>query len=45
MKPADFIKEHLRLIKVLSKGSKKERVKEAVDQKKELLKFLKQYKK
>lgn len=45
MKPADFIKEHLRLIKVLKEGSKKEQKKEAVDQKKELLKFLKQYKK
>ena len=45
MKPADFIKEHLRLISVLKKGSKKEQVKEAADQKKELMKFLKQYKK
>ena len=45
MKPVDFIREHLRLIKVLKKGSKKEQLKEAVDQKKELMKFLKQYKK
>ena len=40
MKPADFIKEHIRLIKVLTKGSKKEQKKEAADQKKELLKML-----
>ena len=45
MKPADFIKEHLRLIMVLKKGTKKEQVKEAKDQKNELMKFLKQYKK
>ena len=45
MKPADFIKEHLRLIKVLKTGSKKDQKKEATDQKKELLKFMKQYKK
>lgn len=45
MKPVDFIKEHLRLIKVLKSGSKKEQKKEAADQKIELLKFLKQYKK
>jgi hypothetical protein len=45
MKPTDFIKEHLRLVKVLTKGTKKEQKKEAADQKKELLKFMKQYKK
>lgn len=45
MKPADFIREHIRLIKVLKTGSKKEQKKEAMDQKKELLKFLRSYKK
>lgn len=45
MKPADFIREHVRLIKVLSKGTKKDQKKEAADQKKELLKFMKAYKK
>jgi hypothetical protein len=45
MKPADFIKEHIRLIRVLTKGTKKEQTNEAKDQKKELLKFLSQYKK
>lgn len=45
MKPADFIKEHVRLIQVLMKGTKKEQVKEAKDQSKELKKMLKQYKK
>jgi hypothetical protein len=41
MKPVDFIKEHTRLIKILKSGTKNERVKEAVGQKKELMKFLK----
>jgi hypothetical protein len=41
MKPADFIKEHRRLIRILTKGSKKEQLKEAAGQKKELMKVLK----
>lgn len=45
MKPSDFIKEHLRLIKVLTTGSKKEQKKEAKDQSKELKKMLMTYKK
>lgn len=45
MKPADFIKEHLRLIRVLSKGTKAEQKKEAKGQAKELKEMLKQYKK
>ena len=45
MKPADFIREHLRLIRVLKSGSKKEQKKEAVDQSKELKKMLMSYKK
>ena len=45
MTPKQFIQEHLRLIRVLTKGSKKEQVKEAKDQKKELKEMLKQYKK
>jgi hypothetical protein len=45
MKPADFIKEHLRLIRVLTHGSKREQKKEAKDQAKELRKMLQQYKK
>jgi hypothetical protein len=45
MKPADFIKEHLRLIKVLKSGTKRQQLKEAKDQSKELKKMLEQYKK
>lgn len=45
MKPADFIKEHLRLIKVLKSGTKKEQLKEAKDQSAELKKMLMTYKK
>lgn len=45
MKPADFIREHIRLIKVLTKGTKKEQKKEATDQAKELKKMLMTYKK
>jgi hypothetical protein len=41
MKPADFIKEHLRLVKILKSGSKAVRNKEAKDQAKELKAFLK----
>jgi hypothetical protein len=40
MKPAEFIAEHKRLIQVLTKGTKKERVKEAAGQTKELMKML-----
>lgn len=45
MKPADFIKEHLRLVKILKSGSKAVRTKEAIDQSKELKAFLKKLKK
>lgn len=45
MKASDFIKEHLRLIRVLVKGTKIERKKEAKDQAKELKKMLESYKK
>ncbi len=41
MKPADFIREHLRLIKVLKTGTKKDQLKEAKSQSKELKKMLK----
>jgi len=44
MKPADFIKEHLRLVKILTKGTKKQQIKEAKDQASELAKFLKKKK-
>lgn len=45
MKPADFIKEHARLIKILKSGSKAERTKEATNQSKELSAFFKKLKK
>ena len=45
MKPADFIKEHVRLIKILKSGSKKAQAKEAVDQAKELKAFFKKMRK
>jgi hypothetical protein len=41
MKPADFIKEHLRFVKILKSGSKNAQTKEAKDQMKELKAFLK----
>lgn len=40
MKKADIIKEHIRLVKVLEKGSKKEQRKEAQQQRKELKELL-----
>jgi hypothetical protein len=41
MKLADFVKEHKRLIKVLTSGTKKQQKKEAKDQATELAKMLK----
>ena len=40
MTPAEFKKEHLRLIRVLTKGTKKEQKKEAKEQAAELKKML-----
>lgn len=40
----DFIKEHKKLLKVLSKGKKTALKKEAMDQSKELMKVLKKKK-
>lgn len=40
MKKADIIKEHVRLVKVLEKGTKKEQSKEAARQRKELKELL-----
>lgn len=40
MSKKSFIREHKRLIKILEKGTKKELLKEAKDQKKELKKYL-----
>ena len=45
MTPAQFIKEHTRLIKVLKSGSVKTRAKEAADQAKELKAFFKKLRK
>jgi len=44
MKPADFIKEHKRLIKILSTGSHQQQKKEAKSQAAELKKFLRNIK-
>ena len=44
MKLKDFVNEHLRLIHVLTKGTKKEQRKEAKEQKAELKKMLKKKK-
>jgi len=44
MKPADFIKEHKRLIKILTTGSPQQQKKEAKDQAAELKKFLRHLK-
>lgn len=41
MTPADFIKEHLRLIKILKTGRPAQQKKEAASQAAELKKFLK----
>ena len=41
MTPADFIKEHLRLIKILKRGRPAEQRKEAAGQAAELKRFLK----
>jgi len=45
MKPAQFIKEHLRLVKLLKSGSKKQQRIEAAGQAAELKKYLKDKKK
>lgn len=45
MKPAQFIKEHLRLIKLLKSGTKKQQKLEAAGQASELKKYLKDMKK
>jgi hypothetical protein len=44
MKPADFIKEHRRLVKILNTGTRPQQKKEAKDQAAELLKFLRRLK-
>ena len=44
MKPADFIREHRRLIKILTKGTRPQQKKEAKDQAIELIKFLRSLK-
>jgi hypothetical protein len=44
MKPADFIREHRRLIKILTKGTRPQQKKEAKDQAIELIKFLRNLK-
>jgi hypothetical protein len=44
MKPADFIKEHRRLVKILNTGTRLQQKKEAKDQAAELLKFLRHLK-
>jgi hypothetical protein len=43
MKLADFIKEHKRLVKLLQTGTKKQRVKEATGQAKELKDMIKKH--
>jgi hypothetical protein len=40
MQPADIIQEHIRLIRILSQGTKKEQHKEAKKQAKELKEML-----
>ncbi len=40
MKPADFIKEHKRLVKILNTGTRPQQKKEATGQAAELKKFL-----
>jgi hypothetical protein len=45
MKFADFVKEHKKLIKVLTKGTKAEQKKEAKSQAAELLRAIKKNKK
>ena len=44
MTPADFIKEHLRLIKILKRGRPAEQKKEAKPQAAELKRFMKKKK-
>ncbi len=39
MSKADLLREHLKLIKVLRTGTKLERMREAADQAKEMLKY------
>ena len=41
MSKADLLKEHLKLIKILKTGTKMERMREASDQAKELIKYKK----
>ena len=44
MSPADFIKEHKRLVKVLMSGKPKQQKKEAMSQAAELKRFMKKKK-
>jgi hypothetical protein len=44
MKPADFIKEHRRLIKILNTGTRPQQKKEAKGQAAELIQFLRHLK-
>jgi hypothetical protein len=39
MSKADLLKEHLKLIRILKTGTKLERMREAADQAKEMLKY------
>jgi hypothetical protein len=39
MSKADLLKEHVKLIKILKTGTKLERMREAADQAKELIKY------
>jgi len=45
MKPPQFIKEHLRLIKLLKSGTKRQQILEAIAQSRELKEYLRNKKK
>ena len=45
MTPEEFKREHVRLVKILLKGTKKEQTKEGKKQLKELKEFLRKHKK